>query len=60
MHWKTGFKTVSQALNQTIGIDIGTTNFRVSVTGQGIVFNEPNVVAIDRTKNTVIALGNEA
>jgi len=43
-----------------IGIDLGTANFLVWVEGQGIVLNEPTVVAISLKDNKVVAVGNEA
>ena len=42
-----------------IGIDLGTTNILVYVPGQGIVFNEPSVVAVGEN-NAVLAVGSEA
>ena len=46
-------------LTPKIGIDLGTTSILVFVPGQGIVLNEPSVVAIDDT-NQVLAVGTEA
>lgn len=43
-----------------LGIDLGTTNTLVYVPGQGIVLNEPSVVAISSQENQVVAIGNEA
>src|SRR5690606_21368739 len=43
-----------------IGIDLGTANVLIHVKGQGIVLNEPSVVAIDRNTNRVLAVGEEA
>ena len=43
-----------------IGIDLGTANLLVYIKGKGIVFNEPSVVAINRSKNKILAVGNEA
>ena len=43
-----------------IGIDLGTANILVTLKGKGIILNEPSVVAIDKTTNTVIATGREA
>lgn len=43
-----------------LAIDLGTTNVRVSVPGQGIVINEPSVVAVDASSNQVMAIGQEA
>lgn len=46
--------------NRKIGIDLGTTNTLVFVPGQGIVINEPTVVAVTVDNNEVLAIGNEA
>jgi rod shape-determining protein MreB and related proteins len=46
-------------LTPKIGIDLGTTNILVYVPGQGIVLNEPSVVAIS-DNNQVLAVGSEA
>lgn len=46
-------------LTPKIGIDLGTTNILVFVPGQGIVLNEPSVVAVG-DENRVLAVGSEA
>ena len=43
-----------------IGIDLGTANVLVYVSGKGIVLEEPSVVAIDKKDNSVLAVGEEA
>jgi len=43
-----------------IGIDLGTANTLVFVPGEGVVVNEPSVVAVSVDDNTVLAVGNEA
>jgi len=43
-----------------IGIDLGTANTVVTVVGEGIILNEPTVVAVNAEDNTVVAVGNEA
>ncbi|MBF4501095.1 rod shape-determining protein [Savagea sp. SN6] len=43
-----------------IGIDLGTANVLIHMKGQGVVLNEPAVVAIDKTTNKVLAVGEEA
>lgn len=43
-----------------IGIDLGTANIIITVSGKGIVLNEPSVVAYDRKKKEVVAVGKEA
>lgn len=46
--------------SQDIGIDLGTANTLVYVRGQGIVINEPSVVAMNTKTNAVLAIGREA
>ena len=43
-----------------LGIDLGTANTLVFVPGQGIVINEPSVVAISEQDNRILAVGIEA
>lgn len=43
-----------------VGIDLGTANTLVYVRGKGIVVNEPSIVAVDRSSQQVLAIGNEA
>lgn len=43
-----------------IGIDLGTANVLIYVKGQGIVLNEPSVVAIDAETKKTLAVGREA
>ena len=45
---------------QDLGIDLGTANTLVWVEKRGVILSEPSVVAIDRLKNTVIAVGEDA
>lgn len=46
--------------SKRIGIDLGTANSLVYLAGNGIVMNEPTVVAISTLDNQVLAIGNEA
>ena len=57
-----GFKKFSQIWSTDMAIDLGTANTLVFVKGQGIVLNEPSVVAIieDKGKKSVLAVGDEA
>ena len=48
------------ALSKRIGIDLGTANTLVYVAGEGIVLNEPTVVAVTVEENRVVAVGREA
>lgn len=43
-----------------VAIDLGTANTVVHVKGQGIVLNEPSVVAVDNHTRKVVAVGNDA
>lgn len=43
-----------------MGIDLGTATVLVYMKGKGVILNEPSVVAIDRNKNKVLAVGQEA
>ena len=43
-----------------IAIDLGTANTLVYVKGQGIVLREPSVVAVDKNRRKVLAVGSEA
>ena len=47
------------SLSRDMGIDLGTANTLVYVSGKGIVLEEPSVVAIDQDKNP-LAVGEEA
>ncbi|MBB5218308.1 MULTISPECIES: rod shape-determining protein [Treponema] len=43
-----------------IGIDLGTCNTLIYVRGQGIVIDEPSVVAVEKGTGKVVAVGSEA
>ncbi|RHW46851.1 rod shape-determining protein [Bombilactobacillus bombi] len=45
---------------KSIGIDLGTANILINVKGEGIVVNEPSVVAVNTQTDQVIAVGTEA
>lgn len=49
--WKTGSE---------LGIDLGTATVLVYEKGKGIILKEPSVVAINKTNNKVLAVGEEA
>jgi rod shape-determining protein MreB len=48
------------ALGRKIGIDLGTANCLVWLEGEGIVLQEPTVVAVSVEDNRVVAVGDEA
>ncbi len=43
-----------------IGIDLGTASVLIYLKGQGIILNEPSVVAIKESTGEVLAVGDEA
>ena len=57
-----GIEKLSQIWSTDMAIDLGTANTLVFVKGQGVVLNEPSVVAIieERGKKSVLAVGDEA
>jgi rod shape-determining protein MreB len=46
--------------SRDIGIDLGTANTLVMVRGEGIIINEPSIVAIEKRSRRVLAIGSEA
>src|SRR3989338_7618367 len=55
-HWE----KVTGYLSNDIGIDLGTANTLVYMRGQGIVINEPSVVAVNQKTGQVVAVGLQA
>ena len=57
-----GLNKLTQMWSSDMAIDLGTANTLVVVKGQGVVLNEPSVVAIieDKGKKSVLAVGDEA
>jgi rod shape-determining protein MreB len=49
-----------KTFSHDIGIDLGTANTLVYVKGQGIVINEPSVVAVNQKTGRVVAVGTQA
>ena len=56
------FDKVSKIWSQDMAIDLGTANTLVVLKGQGVVLNEPSVVAVvdNKGKKSVLAVGDEA
>ena len=56
------FDSVKKIWSQDMAIDLGTANTLVVLKGQGVVLNEPSVVAIvdQGGKKNVLAVGDEA
>src|SRR3989441_11238743 len=49
-----------RTFSRDLAIDLGTANTLVFVRGEGIVLNEPSIVAIHESDHSVIAVGTEA
>jgi len=47
-------------IGRDMGIDLGTANTLVTVKGRGIILDEPSIVAIDKEKKRILAVGKEA
>ena len=56
------FGKISEIWSTDMAIDLGTANTLVVLKGQGVVLNEPSVVAVvdEKGKKSVIAVGDEA
>jgi rod shape-determining protein MreB len=54
------FEKLRRILSNDIGIDLGTANTLVYLRGQGVIINEPSVVAINQKTGRVVAVGSEA
>jgi rod shape-determining protein MreB len=59
MKW---LNSISKVWSEDMAIDLGTANTLVVLKGQGVVLNEPSVVAVieDSGKKSVLAVGDEA
>lgn len=47
-------------MSRDVAVDLGTANTLVYVKGQGLVLNEPSMVAVDIRSGQVVAVGHEA
>ena len=59
-HVKKQWDRINRHLGNDIGIDLGTANTLVYMRGQGIVINEPSVVAVNQKTGQVVAVGVQA
>ena len=53
-------KKLYELFSNDIGIDLGTANTLVYLSGHGIIINEPSVVALNQKTNRVVAVGRDA
>src|SRR5713101_4692929 len=54
------FERWVEKFSDDLAIDLGTANTLVFVRGEGIVLNEPSIVAIHEADHSIIAVGREA
>ena len=54
------FSILAGLFSNDLAIDLGTANTLVFVRGEGIVMNEPSIVAIHQADHSVLAVGHEA
>jgi len=54
------FKNIIGKFSHDLGIDLGTKNTLIHVSGKGIVINEPSVVAINKRTNEILEVGDAA
>jgi rod shape-determining protein MreB len=54
------FRRLFGLFSTHFAMDLGTANTLIYMKGEGIILNEPSVVAIDNTSGKVIAVGREA
>ena len=53
-------KRIYELFSNDIGIDLGTAYTLVYVKGQGIIINEPSVVALNQKTGRIVAIGTDA
>src|SRR5262249_43049024 len=58
--WTSLFQGLSLSANERLAIDLGSANTRIYLPGEGVVINEPSVIALDTAHDKVAAVGREA
>jgi rod shape-determining protein MreB len=53
-------RALARVCSEDVAVDLGTANTLVYVRGEGIVLNEPSVVAIRHSDHSLLAVGEEA
>ncbi len=51
---------MKEKTNLSVGVDLGTSNLLIYVEGQGTLFNEPSIIAIDKASGKVVSVGHAA
>ena len=55
-----GISNFKNIVTGDIAIDLGTANTLIWIKGQGVILNEPSIVARNVVSGDIIAVGNEA
>ncbi len=55
-----GFRSLLSMFSSDLAIDLGTANTLVFAVGEGVVVNEPSIVAINKHNGAIEAVGHEA
>lgn len=53
-------RSLAERFSNDVAIDLGTSTTLIYVKGKGIELREPSIVAVDESKNEVVAVGTEA
>lgn len=54
------FSKITRSLNRAVGIDLGSGSTRIWVEGEGLVLEEPSMIAVEQNTGRVIAVGKQA
>jgi rod shape-determining protein MreB len=54
------FNKFWKLITDDVGIDLGTANTKIAISGEGIIATEPSVVAINNNTKEILAVGTEA
>lgn len=57
--WRSAFQGMSLPTDEGLAIDLGAANTRIYLPGDGVVINEPSVIALDTVNGKVAAVGRE-
>jgi rod shape-determining protein MreB and related proteins len=58
--WRASLKGINLAMTEDLAIDLGTANTRIYLPGEGVVINDPSVIAFDTGRRKVVAIGERA
>ena len=58
--WRSSVQGLNLAPTEELAVDLGTANTRIYVPGEGVVVDEPSVIALNLESNEVVAVGQEA